>query len=158
MFLIPPLKAKKHEIISNKSPLEVYKILKTITKPAATSFDTCDFIGEIGFPNFQIRPHFPFIKTSTSPLLHGKILKSNGKSKIIIEARSFIFFPVLLCYVFSLILLVMGTGMLISNDTVSINEPFFAAAISAVVGLILSLFCYYIPMSTSIKKIKNATK
>ena len=126
MLLLPPLKAKKYEIKSNKTPLEAYKILKSMTKSAATSFDTCDFIGDIGFPDFQIRPHFPFIKDSVSPILHGKISKSEEKAKIIIEVSTFLAIPVILCYIFSLILLIMGIG-LFDYQFVS---PFLASLLS----------------------------
>lgn len=153
---LPPLKPLKYEIISSKTPLEIYNILQAHTKAIASSFDSCDFVGKINFPDFQIKPHAPFMKASSTPTLNGKIFKQNDKATVFLTVDPNATVILVLGYIMALI-------ALFSCITIAINDgfgrdfsnmlpiPFVLTAVS----FALTQFCFYIPVNSAINKLKS---
>ena len=155
MRFFPPLKPLKHEINSEKNPWEVYQILRSATSSSASPFDSCDFVGQIDYPYFYIRPYIPFFRGSSFPEIEGKILKNKDKTVVNIEASSIMSFFTVIIYALGLLLIILGTGNIFTEGANAAAEFFIIAAICAFIAFAITQIFIYLPINIAFNRIKK---
>ena len=155
MRFFPPLKPLKREINPEKNPWEVYQILRSATSSSASPFDSCDFVGQIDYPYFYIRPYIPFFRGPPFPKSKEKFQKNKDKTVANIEESSIMSFFTVIIYALSLLLIIPGTGNIFTGDTSSAAEFFIIAAICAVMAFAITQIFIYLPINIALNRIKK---